>query len=693
MQENNSLTFDISPSSLLKYLPMKRKKILFLCALVMLPLLVYLPTLKHELIWDSKPMIMENNLLKGEFSLRAPFRIGYWTSTSQKNSGYDYYRPLMVLSFMMEKVVWGLNPFRLRLVNLLIFVAALFVLYFFLCRQTLIPGIAETAILLFALFPLNLDNITWVVGRCDLLMLFFGLLALYLFDLFLDRRAFLIGLSSVASYLLALFSKEAALFFLPLFLLHELSRRKRLSYPLHAIYLIVTVSYWGVKSAVIGRSNIPIHFFPSLWENGRALLGVLGYYFRSLIFPFRYDMFLPVDAVETLFYTISGFLFLFLMVLLLWLGRKKIQYLQAWIWIAPFMAGYLLMIFTPIYPFSISTRYLLLPVIGCVWLLSHYLHALPKPRGILILVMLLFTFAATIIGNSQKYQSEINFWASACKSCPNDSFFLSKYAGQLREEGDFIHSEILLRRALTFRMKSSIAVAIALQLADIACGQARYAVSLDWLEKIRFLPLDLLQTNRRLRQLLKIHQARGDLAEAEAIIRAMALNSPTEQNKKLRIELYLAFAAWGKAKGAALALKLPEAGDWTARIEKMQTVFQSMPPKGQAIYFVNHGNFAWAWRLWPKEIFVGFAEQIQLARLAFLAGQEEEGKRRIENLAQKAGTDFRVFNSLGNLFFDLQRADEALPFYQRSLRLNPKQPALLERVKLTDWKNIPVLLK
>ena len=119
---------------------MKHKKVVFLCAVILLPLLVYLPTLTHELIWDSKPMILENDLLKGEFSLSAPFRSGYWASTSQRSSGYDYYRPLMVLSFMAEKAVWGLNPFRLRLVNLFIFIAGLIVFYLFLSRQTFRRG-------------------------------------------------------------------------------------------------------------------------------------------------------------------------------------------------------------------------------------------------------------------------------------------------------------------------------------------------------------------------------------------------------------------------------------------------------------------------------------------------------------------------------------------------------------------------
>lgn len=658
-------------------------------ALVLLPLLVYFPALKSELIWDDKPMIMENDLLKGEFSLDAAFRSGYWASTSQRSSDYDYYRPLMVFSFMVEKAVWGLDPFRLHLVNLIIFMAGLFVLYFFLRRQTAAGGIAEMAVLLFAIFPLNLDSIAWVVGRNDLLILLFGLLALYFFDLFLDRRNVLLGALSVGSYLLALFSKEAALFFLPVFLLHELGRRKRPCYPLHAIYLIVSALYWAVKSAVITQGTLPlIRFFSPLWENGRVLLGVLGYYFRSLFFPFRYDMFLPVNTVTNVTHSIMGFLFLSLLVLLLWLGRKRIQYLQAWTWSAPYLAGYLLFVFTPIYPFNISTRYLMLPTIGLVWLLSHFLHSLPRIFGKLILVALLIISASTIIGNIPRYHSESSFWGSAVKSSPGNSFFLSKYAGQLGEDGDFIRSEILLRRALTFPMDNSTAVAIALQMTDIAITQARYAQGLDWLEKMSSLALDLSQTNFRLVKFLRIHWALGDLPKAEKDIQAIIFLLPTEQNKKLRLRLYLAFAAWEKAREAALALPGPEAGAWLARIQKEKLVFQSLSPRRQSFYFLSSENFAFAWELWPKDPLFDFNDQLHAARLAFLSGQEAEGDKLIAAMVEKGASDFRIQNSLGNLFFDLQRADEALPFYQRSHRLNPGQPALFERIKLTDRKYV-----
>jgi tetratricopeptide (TPR) repeat protein len=509
---------------------------------------------------------------------------------------------------------------------------------------------------------------------------------MYFLDRFLTRRSLRFALLTAASYLLALFSKEAAIFFLPLFLLHELLRRKRFTFSIHALYSMVTVLYWAVKSTVIGRGGIPIRFFPGLLENGRVLLGVLGYYLRTLVYPFQYDMFLPVDRVQTVACQVAGAGFLFLLAFMLWLGRKKIQFIQAWIWIVPFLAGHLLMVFTPIYPFSISSRYLLLPAIGLTWLLAHGLRSLPKPARTIVLAMLLFAQAAAIIGNSHKYRSERAFWASAIAACPQDSFFLNQYAGQLRREGDFVRAEILLRRALASPMQNSTAAAIALQLADLTRSQARYEESLGWLEKMRSLALDLPQRTLRLSLLRQIHQARGEMALAEKAIQAMASVAPAAQVQRMRVELYLAFAAWEEARSAARSLPAPEAGAWRARIDESQGTFLSMPPRAQAVYFFRRGCFMCAWQAWPKPSTPGFAEELELARLAFFSGQEAEGNRRVEILARAGKNDFRMLNSIGNLFFELQRAADALPFYRLSLRLNARQPSLRQRLGQLEAK-------
>ncbi len=673
---------------------MKPNKVFFVVALALLAFLVYLPALKTELIWDARPLIRENTLLQGNFSLAAPFQSGYWATTSQRTSGYDYYRPLMILSFMAEKAVWGLSPFRLALLNLVFFIAGLIVLYLLLRRQAAGPGIAETAVLLFALFPPNLDNICWVAGRCDVLMFLFGMLALFFFDLFLEKRTVRNGSLALAAFLLALFSKEAALFFLPFFILLELSRRRRLTVPLHASLLAGAILFWLLKSSVIGRGGIPVHFSPALWENCRSLLGALGYYFRTLLFPFRYDMFLSMDDVRTLPYLVSGFAFLLLLAALPWWGRKRPQYAYAWIWIAPFMAGYLLMVFTPIYPFSISSRYLMIPAIGWVWLLGHWLAKLPATARKIVVFMLVFISALAVVVNSQKYRSERDFWKNTLRSSPHESFFLNKYAGQLLQDGDFLGGETLLHRALSAKMKNSTAISIALQLSEVDFEKARYPESLDWLEKIRALPMDLPQANRRLGQLLKIRLALGDLAGAETAVQEMIKTSPTEQNKIARVGLDLAFAAWEKARESALALAGPQAREWLGRVRSEELAFASLSPGRQSMYFLQRGNYALAWKLWPQDDRPGVAGRLQTARLAFLAGSGEEGQKRIARLAREAGADFRVLNSIGNLFFDLHRSDQALTFYRRSLQMNPGQPALRERVRLlAQFAEQMILLK
>jgi hypothetical protein len=93
-----------------------------------------------------------------------------------------------------------------------------------------------------------------------------------------------------------------------------------------------------------------------------------------------------------------------------------------------------------------------------------------------------------------------------------------------------------------------------------------------------------------------------------------------------------------------------------------------------------------AWQAWPKPSRPGFAEELELARLAFFSGQEAEGNRRVEILARTGKNDFRMLNSIGNLFFELQRAADALPFYRLSLRLNARQPSLRQRLGQLEAK-------
>jgi tetratricopeptide (TPR) repeat protein len=644
-----------------------RERLIFPLLAALLALLAYLPFLQRDLIWDSRPLIMENGLLRGGVSPLEPFRHGWWQTTSQGSDGRsDYYRPLTVLSFMAEKAAWGLSPWRLRLVNLLLLVAALFALHRFLLRHDAPPGAAGIAVLLFALFPLHADNVNWVVGRCDLLMLLFGIVSLLLFDMFLQGKSPWAGFLSATAFALALLSKEAALFFLPMFPLHEFIRRRRVTLPPQLLPLLAAAGFWLLRSAVTGRGGFPLQLFPNAADNALSALGALGYYGRSLAFPFAADTFLPADAVRSVSWLAAGVaaalvLFLAPAVALKSPGPSRDRLLVAWAWAAPFLVGAVLMVFTPVYPPCLSTRYLAVPAVGWCWWLGCRLAALRPALKRGALLVLLAAAATAIAAGSQKYRDEAAFWRSALASSPGDGFFLTQYARQLKEGGDFIRAGRLLRRALAGRLKNPTAVVIAQQSAEMAFAQARYAAALSWLERMRALRLDRLAARLRLMLLLRVRTALNDRAGADAALREMDLACPAAEAVAGRRLTRLAFADFsGAAPGA-------EAG------------FRSLSPARRARYFIDRGNYAAAWESWPDKESPGIAVRLQTARLALLAGREQEAQHRLSLLAGENAGDHRVLNSIGNLLFDLKRAEEALPLYRRSLRLAHGQEALRSR--------------
>ncbi len=92
-----------------------------------------------------------------------------------------YYRPLIGLSFWVEKHFWNLHPSLLHLDNILCHLANVLLLYLLALRilaDDLRRGYAPlAAALLFALHPLVNESVAWISGRTDLLATFFILLS------------------------------------------------------------------------------------------------------------------------------------------------------------------------------------------------------------------------------------------------------------------------------------------------------------------------------------------------------------------------------------------------------------------------------------------------------------------------------------------------------------------------------------
>ncbi len=196
---------------------MHNKKVAFLLILISLLVLLYQHTLKYDLIWDTANFVKSSQLLSGDASLLDVFTHGYIQGQFGFNRSSFYYRPIVHLTFGLEKRIWGLQSTGLRLTNIFIFALCLIILFIFFERLKVSDDLPYIITTLFAFLPLNADNIVWVVSRCDLLLLLWGSLALLFLQSYIQQGKKYHLLFSSLFVLLGIFSKETFLFFFPLF--------------------------------------------------------------------------------------------------------------------------------------------------------------------------------------------------------------------------------------------------------------------------------------------------------------------------------------------------------------------------------------------------------------------------------------------------------------------------------------------
>lgn len=149
----------------------------------------------------------------------------FWRDFLIPGSG-SYYRPLINSSFILDRILWGMEAPLMHLENVVLHLLntlLVFALASHLVRKTLPVSrlmLPTFTALVFGLHPINTEAVTWIAGRADLLAGTFVLLTLHCFLRYLSvsNRAWLTA--AVCSFFLGCLAKETALFVLPgLFLL------------------------------------------------------------------------------------------------------------------------------------------------------------------------------------------------------------------------------------------------------------------------------------------------------------------------------------------------------------------------------------------------------------------------------------------------------------------------------------------
>ena len=183
-------------------------------------LAVYIGTMDNGFVWDDQ-IVLEQQMVAFKSlgdAFSPPADIPHFSQ--------HYYRPIVVVSYMIDRAITGpqpmelpqgaLNPFHLSVVIYHAFVTVSVFLFgiVLLSHRWWGEWAALVAALLFAVHPIHTESVCWMAGRSDVLAAV-GVVPALLFYL-IGRRtgSFLWLIVAAGAYLFALFSKETAISFL-----------------------------------------------------------------------------------------------------------------------------------------------------------------------------------------------------------------------------------------------------------------------------------------------------------------------------------------------------------------------------------------------------------------------------------------------------------------------------------------------
>lgn len=388
----------------------------FIITIIILVSTLYFQTLSYELIFLDDETIIHN-----KFEGLNLFESVTFSFTSNYLGGH-YYRPVLLITLVADSIIAGKSYLIYHLNNFLIHLLTCILI--FLCFKKLgysliISGITA---LLFALSPIQINAVGWIVGRGDLLAGFFSVLAILIFLKFLKKNQplFLILVSLLLFF--AVLSKEVAVLVPFLFIVLYFIEKKELSLDKNSIGVLMMIvlvfgSYYILGGIFLSDVHLDKFSFTAVYKNIFVLPETISKFFIPI----------GIKALPRFerFTSISGII-IFLSLLLLPFKFKSINHLRYY-----FGLSWFVILLIP----GMVTRTMeqdgsfywdcrsYLPLIGLLLLLAELINTIDLQnykKQLLTLTAIYFLILGTYTFiKIRMYENPITYWNSVKADYPN----------------------------------------------------------------------------------------------------------------------------------------------------------------------------------------------------------------------------------------------------------------------------------
>ena len=413
------------------------KDIFFFLLLGIVIFLLYGKSINYELLnLDDNTTISSNiEYISDIKNLPTLFVKDAWCS----NDGQGYYRPVLIISYAIEAVLFGLNPKVNHLTNLILFILSVYLMYVFLIQLKQNKIITMFVLLLVIVSPVFTSVPVWIAARNDSLLTIFVILCLINIFNFFTKEKFGYLLLSLLFFAMALFTKESVfvlIVIIPIFLCSVDKFNVRNFLKLYICCLIPLIIYFIFRnySQISNYSFFNLNNFNIFLKNS-----IFGFviYINKLLVPSDVPvcLFNYIPDTLSIIKAIAFFILLIACYIKNFINRKLLIFgLSVFIL---FLIPTFFVIQDQIY--QIFFHRLLLPALGIILifilLIEKFIELFPisKKYFVFLFLVLFFVFCYGSYIQADKYENNDIFIINGYKDAPAyPMFFVTFHVNQAR---------------------------------------------------------------------------------------------------------------------------------------------------------------------------------------------------------------------------------------------------------------------
>ena len=402
--------------------------------------IAYCNTLSGEFIWDDRKLILDNYYIKDWGNLSTNVTSDFFF-TSREEGKIGYYRPVIILSYMINYSLFKIDPLGYHITNILFHLLNGILIYLLAVHLLGSVRISLLASLLFSVHPVHTESVSWIAGRTDVIACTFFLTSLYLYIKFTEKKRLSLYILSLLSFILSLFSKEMAVT-LPLILIiydyyytaegssEKFFKRLRLWLPFFAIIPIFLFIKYAILNISMGNPHVAsFGKFFTMVTFGKAFI----YYLKKLLWPFLLNAYVVLPFTTNIFspavlLTLTIFIFSLYFILKWGHQFKGLSFILAFFWTTLIPVSNFIPISAPTdMGFPTCERFLYIPSVGFSLICALALESLIKRLAsktyykvlyaLSLLSILSCYFLATLIRN-EDWKEELHFYKKTSQSSP-----------------------------------------------------------------------------------------------------------------------------------------------------------------------------------------------------------------------------------------------------------------------------------